>query len=85
MRLSWPRADDRKRSMLGTAPPKKAKAKANGNSASPFRMVNMSTWDIEIHYYLTSSSFHTQPIVPTPISWTPVMSDTDYNLLQYCK
>jgi hypothetical protein len=83
MRLSWPKANDRRRAMLGTAPP--AKAKANRDLASPFRIVNTSSWDIEIHHYLTSPASNTQPIIPTSLSWAPIKSDTDYNLLQYCK
>ena len=85
MRLSWPKLNDRKRAMVGPAPPVKAKAKARPNGASPLRIVHTSTWDIEIHYYLTNMGFNTQPIVPVPISWTPITSSTDYDLLQYCK
>jgi hypothetical protein len=83
MRLSWPKANDRRRAMLGSAPP--AKARADGDSATPFRIVNTSTWDIEIHHYLISSGLNIHPIVLRPLSWSPVKSDTDYNLLQYCK
>ena len=83
MRLSWPKANDRRRAMLGGAPP--AKAKADGDSATPLRIINTSAWDIEIHHYLTSSGLNINPIVPRPLSWSPVKSDTDYKLLQYCK
>lgn len=83
MRLSWPKASDRKRALHGIATP--LKAKQSGDLASPFRIVNTSTWDIEIHYYLTNTGFNTRPIIPTPVSWTPITSDEDYNLLQYCK
>jgi hypothetical protein len=81
MRFSWPRPNDRKRSILGSAPP--AKAKANG--VSRLRIVNISNSDIEIHYYLTANRFNTLPAVPAPLRWSPITSDTDYNLLQYCR
>jgi hypothetical protein len=52
---------------------------------SPLRIINTSTWDIEIHYYLTNPTLHTQPTIPTSLSWVPLTSSTDHDLLQYCK
>ncbi len=80
MRLSWPKANDRKRAMLGTAPPR-----PSIHLNSPIRIASTSSWDIRIHYYLTTSGGNIQPVVPTPISWSPIKLDTDFNLFQYCK
>lgn len=82
LRLSWPRATDRKRAMIGPAP---SKVKGSSIGTSPLRLMNTSVSDIEIHYYLTGSRFKTLPAIPTPMSWGPIKLSADYNLLEYCK
>jgi hypothetical protein len=58
---------------------------AISDPTSPLRIINTSIWDIEIHYYLTNPTLHTQPTIPTSLSWNPLTSSTDHDLLQYCK
>lgn len=82
LRLSWPRATDRKRAMIGPAP---SRGKLSSKGTSSLRLVNTFAWDIEIHHYLTRSSFRTLPAIPTSMSWGPIRSSVDFNLLQYCK
>ncbi|KUJ23302.1 uncharacterized protein LY89DRAFT_680072 [Mollisia scopiformis] len=84
IRLSWPRRNDRKRSILGKT--LTGTGKINSGLYSPVRIVNTSTSDIELYHYLASTGFgHLPclPIVPRSISWTSITTDTDYNLLQY--
>ncbi|CAJ2507810.1 Uu.00g089960.m01.CDS01 [Anthostomella pinea] len=83
MRLSWPRANDRKRAILG----KPTTTRVDGGLTFPVRIVNTSSWDIECHHYLISSDSLACPPrkVPQPMSWSPVKTDTDSDLLQYFK
>lgn len=48
LRLSWPKARDRKRAKVGKLPRAKTVARRSMDQS----LVNASSWDIEMHYYL---------------------------------
>jgi hypothetical protein len=80
VRLSWPRTNDRKRAMVGETP-----MRIEANGIYPLRIVNTFNSDIEIHFRMTIDGFDSRPVIPTPLSWSPITSEADYNLLQFCK
>ncbi|KAI2618208.1 fungal-specific transcription factor domain-containing protein [Hypoxylon sp. NC1633] len=72
LRLSWPNASDARRAVVGKQPTHASKPR----HFSDARLVHMSTADIEMHYYLTSS-------VPK-VLWNPFTLDVgDKDLFQY--
>lgn len=80
LRLSWPRANDRRRAIVC-------------KSAKPFDrvphagFVHTSHWDIELYQSLTSSlPVRALTLIETPIIWNPFVTEMpDQDLLEYCK
>lgn len=97
MRLSWPRRNDRKRSMLG--PFTRAKASSAGQSHPRTALfVNVSPWDIDIHYALCADRLDKRSLIlkgvnaPPPVKslpramrWVPHdMTSSELMILDYC-
>ncbi|GAB1319906.1 Fungal-specific transcription factor domain-containing protein [Madurella fahalii] len=71
VRLSWPKAGDGKRAIVGKSPSPIKKRK--GPHAHVARIVHVSHRDIEMHYYFAGSvaNGRTQPSLDIPLAWNP--------------
>ncbi|KAL4861781.1 fungal-specific transcription factor domain-containing protein [Aspergillus spectabilis] len=82
VRLSWPRANDARRAVVGR-PVRGRHAVRQGSNA---HMVNASTWDIVMHQYLLGLLLddYSQLIFPLHMPFNPrTFDDGDAQLLQY--
>ncbi|KAI1758517.1 fungal-specific transcription factor domain-containing protein [Hypoxylon sp. FL1150] len=82
LRLSWPNASNRRRAVV-------ARPFFSRNKRSDWpktHLITVSSWDIEMHYYMTSSVPHkyARPILQMPVLWNPLtLKDADKDLFQY--
>ncbi|KAH8202048.1 hypothetical protein TruAng_003803 [Truncatella angustata] len=83
LRLSWPRANNRRRALIGTGPTGRARTGVLHNDG----WVNASSRDIELHYSLSSRGprLNVQRLVlHAPVAWNPSrLADNEGFLLQY--
>lgn len=82
LRLSWPRANDPKRFVIGEAPTKTSRIRR----LSKLYLVNASVLDIEIFYHLSMPEQFTKPRILTYLPWSPSkLRGEEMDLLEYCK
>lgn len=85
LKLSWPRANDRRRAVVSKSPPPDLSL-PNTGSISDARFVHMSPWDIELYHRLTSSA----PVRTLALLGVPMLCNTfkleapDRDLFEYC-
>ncbi|KAL2820560.1 fungal-specific transcription factor domain-containing protein [Aspergillus cavernicola] len=80
IRLSWPKASNARRAMIGGL-----RGRSAGRRISD-SLVNTSSWDIEMHYYLLGllPDDYTPPALRVPMPFTPVrFDDAESQLFQY--
>ncbi|SPO03144.1 uncharacterized protein DNG_05826 [Cephalotrichum gorgonifer] len=96
-KLSWPRANDRRRAVISKTPPPSSQRPAGDQNYS-VQFVNTSHWDIELHHSLESSlavptrplldvpmaDVRTCPLLGVPMPWVPPkLGPLDRDLLEY--
>jgi len=82
LRLSWPKANDQKRFLTG----KTSSDMKNTSSSSKSLLVNVSAWDLKMHYYLATSARKGYPPVLNITAFTPLkLKPGQGYLLQYCE
>ncbi|CAI7572340.1 unnamed protein product [Penicillium palitans] len=83
LRLSWPKVDDKRRAMVARSSLQQRSARPRFSNA---HLVNISTWDIEMHRYLfglVSSEYH-RLTLQSPMPFNPFKFDvTETYLFQY--
>ncbi|PYI11204.1 hypothetical protein BO78DRAFT_358676 [Aspergillus sclerotiicarbonarius CBS 121057] len=79
LRLSWPKANNARRALVGQPPHDKSTARHLSN----VQLVNTSTWDLELHNHLldSDSSKSTQLILHTPKLFSSRQLDIAHDLL----
>lgn len=80
LRLSWPSAGDRRRSMAVKAPlhsPSRARPVSK-------HLAHVSFWDVQMHRHLTALG-HPRPLLQIPMSWNSSELELGSNdLILYC-
>ncbi|KAI1497640.1 fungal-specific transcription factor domain-containing protein [Biscogniauxia marginata] len=81
LRLSWPRANDRRRAVVSKSSP----LPLTVGQVSDVRFVHTSHWDIELYHSLTSSvPMRPLPLLGVPMFWNPSkMESLDRDLFEY--
>ncbi|PYH88132.1 hypothetical protein BO71DRAFT_392147 [Aspergillus ellipticus CBS 707.79] len=83
IRLSWPKASNTRRAVVGRLP---SHSKSAVRRFSDARQVNISTWDLELHNYLLGLGpyMSTQLVLRSPMPFNPRQVEVaDDYLLQY--
>ena len=85
LRLSWPRANDRRRAVVSKLSPPSPTSPPAGQ-ISDARFVHTTHWDIELYHSLTGSvPVRTLSSLDPPTCWNPSKLETlDPDLLEYC-
>lgn len=83
--LSWPRSDDRRRSIVSDSFSPGSSLHTTG-PISDTRFLHTSNWDIEFYRSMTSSvPIRALSLLDEPMFWNPSTLDTvDQDLLGYC-
>ncbi|RDW71013.1 hypothetical protein BP6252_07576 [Coleophoma cylindrospora] len=85
IRLSWPKVKVHRRAILGSS----SKQEIAAPMVSTAWVISASTWDIEMHHYMSDLGLKDRrrlvpPVMPRPISWSPIKLDTQgSDLLHY--
>lgn len=85
LRLSWPKANDNRRSVVGISPPQNAAGRED-RPTSETRFIHISLGDVEMHRHLNSDSRNTNnpPALSIPLPWNPQkLQVRDQDLLHY--
>ncbi|KAI0120973.1 fungal-specific transcription factor domain-containing protein [Xylariales sp. AK1849] len=80
LRLSWPRANDRRRAVVSKSPPP-----PTAGQISDARFVHTSHWDFELYHSMTSSvPVRTLSLLKEPTIWNPAKLEAlDRDLFEY--
>ncbi|KAI1819499.1 fungal-specific transcription factor domain-containing protein [Xylaria intraflava] len=89
LRLSWPKANDRRRAVVGASPPENHAAGRKDRPTSETQFVHISLSDVEMHHHMTvrrSADITTPPALTVPLPWNPQkLKVGDKDLLDYFK
>lgn len=87
LRLSWPRPNDCRRSVVCKSPLLSV-SHSTGGKISDARFIHTSNWDIELYHRLTSSGpVRNLSLLGVPVSWNPLEQggpEQAQELLEYC-